>query len=174
MFHDTVRHITVIIGKDKNSVLINQFVQILQSRLSHPVVAVDGQAVRASRNKFEHSPYVLKIMDTNNEIILARLVIAEKKSEITCASKLISTLDISGVITTADALNTQREFAAQIIESKADYSLALKKNQDLIYKQVCDVFELGSHDYKSAATSVTDKGEKSSNERRRFCCLIYS
>ena len=57
-------------------------------------------------------------------------------------------------------MNTQREFAAQIIEAKADYSLALKKNKELIYKQVCDIFESGSHEYKSAATSVTDKGEK--------------
>ncbi len=148
------------IGKDKNSALINQFVLMLQSRLSHPVAAVDGQAVRASGNKFEYSSYVLNIMDADNEITLAQLVIAEKKSEITCASKLIGTLDTSGAIVTADALNTQREFAAQIIEAKADYSLALKKNKELIYKQVCDIFESGSHEYKSAATSVTDKGEK--------------
>lgn len=126
--HDTVRRITMIIGKDKNSVLINQFVQMLRSRLSHPVAAVEGQAVRASRNKSGHSPYVLNIMDEDNEIILARQVIAEKKNEITYASKLIGTLDISGAIVTADALNIQREFTAQIIEAKADYCLALKKS----------------------------------------------
>lgn len=158
--HDTVRRITMIIGKDKNSALINQFVQMLRSRLSNPVVAVDGQAVRASRNKSGHSPYVLNIMDADNEIILAQQVIAEKKNEITYASKLIGTLDISGAIVTADALNTQREFAAQIIEAKADYCLALKKNQDMTYEQVRGFFELGSHDYKSAAASVTDKGGK--------------
>lgn len=126
--HDTVRRITMIIGKDKNSALINQFVQKLRSRLSHPVATVDRQAVRASRNKSGHSLYVLNIMDEDNEIILARQVIAEKKNEITYASKLIGTLDISGAIVTADALNTQREFAAQIIEAKADYCLALKKS----------------------------------------------
>ncbi|MFR8254563.1 MAG: hypothetical protein ACLVAP_14145 [Parasutterella sp.] len=33
---------------------------------------------------------------------------------------MISTLDIQGAIVTADALNTQTEFAAKIIAEKAD------------------------------------------------------
>lgn len=56
--HDTVRRITMIIGKDKNAALIERFVEMLRSRLSHPVIAVDGQAIRASRDSSQHSPYV--------------------------------------------------------------------------------------------------------------------
>ena len=41
IWHDTVRHITMIIGKDKNAALIERFVEILSSKLSHPVIAVD-------------------------------------------------------------------------------------------------------------------------------------
>ena len=52
--HDTVRRITMIIGKDKNAALIERFVEMLHSRLSHPVIAVDGQVVRASRNSSQH------------------------------------------------------------------------------------------------------------------------
>ncbi|MFR1024989.1 MAG: hypothetical protein ACLSE8_00385 [Parasutterella sp.] len=51
---------------------------MLRSKLSHPIIAVDGQAVRASRNSAEHSPYVLNIMDADNELILAQQVIGEK------------------------------------------------------------------------------------------------
>lgn len=68
--HDTVGSITMIIGKDKNAALIERFVGMLR-RLSHPVIAVDGQAVRASRDSSQHSPYVLNIMDADNELILA-------------------------------------------------------------------------------------------------------
>lgn len=42
------------------------------------------------------------------------------------------------------------------------------------YEQVRGFFELGSHDYKSAAPPLPTKVEKSSNERRRFCRLICS
>lgn len=77
--HDTVRRITMIIGKDKNAALIERFVEMLRSRLAHPVIAVDGQAVRASRNCLQHSPYVLNIMDADNELILAQEVVGRKE-----------------------------------------------------------------------------------------------
>lgn len=165
--HDTVRRITMIIGKDKNAALIERFVKMLRSKLSHPIIAVDGQAVRASRNSAEHSPYVLNIMDADNELILAQQVIGDKNNEITHATKLISTLDIQGAIVTADALNTQTEFAAKIIAEKADYCLALKANQDLTYEQVRGFFELGTHDYKTARPSVTDQSGKITKRKTR-------
>jgi hypothetical protein len=37
--HDTVWRITMIIGEDKNAALIERFVEMLRSRLSHPVIA---------------------------------------------------------------------------------------------------------------------------------------
>ncbi len=165
--HDTVRRITMIIGKDKNAALVERFVEILRSKLSHPVIAVDGQAARASRNSAEHSPYVLNIMDADKELILAQQVIGDKNNEITHATKLISTLDIQGAIVTADALNTQTEFAAKIIAEKADYCLALKANQDLTYEQVRGFFELGTHDYKTARPSVTDQSDKITKRKTR-------
>ena len=136
---------------------------MLRSKLSHPIIAVDGQAVRASRNSAEHSPYVLNIMDADNELILAQQVIGEKNNEITHATKLISTLDIQGAIVTADALNTQTEFAAKIIAEKADYCLALKANQ-IPYEQVRGFFELGTHDYKGS-TSLRDRPKRKNYKR---------
>ena len=165
--HDTVRRITMIIGKDKNAALIERFVEMLRSKLSHPVIAVDGQALRASRNCSERHPYVLNIMDTDNELILAQEVIGQKNNEITHASKLIDTLDIQGAIVTADALNTQAEFASKIISGKADYCLALKANQDLTYEQVRGFFELGAHQYKTARPSITDQSGKITKRKTR-------
>ena len=80
---------------------------------------------------------------------------------------MISTLDIQGAIVTADALNTQTEFAAKIIAEKADYCLALKANQDLTYEQVRGFFELGTHDYKTARPSVTDQSGNITKRKTR-------
>lgn len=50
----------MIIGEDKNAALIERSVEMLRNKLSYPVIAVDGQAVRASRSSSEYRPYVLK------------------------------------------------------------------------------------------------------------------
>lgn len=92
--HNTVRFNSMIIGEDKNAALIERSVEMLCNKLSYSVIAVEEQAVRASRNASEHSPYVLNIMDADNELVLSQQESGEKNNEITHASKLISTLDI--------------------------------------------------------------------------------
>ena len=53
----------------------------------------------------------------------------EKSNEITAIPELLRLVDIKGAIITIDAMGTQTEIAAQIVDSKADYVLALKGNQ---------------------------------------------
>ena len=113
----------MIIGKDKNAALIERFVRMLRSRLSHPLIAVDDRL----SGLLETPLSTINIIDADNELILAQQVIGEKNHEITHASKLIDTLDIRGEIVTADALNTQTVFATKIIDEKADYCPALGK-----------------------------------------------
>lgn len=158
--HDTVRRIVMIIGKDKNAKLVERFSNQLKTQLAQPVIAVDGQAVRASRNEQGRSPYVLNIMDTDNELVLTQQVIGSKENEITHAAEVISRLDIRGAIVTADALNTQEKFASQICSQAADYCLALKENQQLTYDQVRGYFELSQHSCKVARPVKEDKQGK--------------
>jgi predicted transposase YbfD/YdcC len=50
-------------------------------------------------------------------------------------------LDLTGAIITLDAMGTQRNIAAQIIEQKGDYILALKGNQGNLHQKVVAFFE---------------------------------
>ena len=43
---------------------------------------------------------------------------------------------MAGCIVTIDAMGTQTEIAAQIIDQEGDYALALKKNQGTLYHEV--------------------------------------
>lgn len=52
----------------------------------------------------------------------------DKSNEIKAIPILLDLLDIAGCIITIDAMGTQREIAAKIIEKKANYLLALKGN----------------------------------------------
>jgi predicted transposase YbfD/YdcC len=50
-------------------------------------------------------------------------------------------VDIAGAIITIDAMGTQKAIAEQIIDSKADYVLALKGNQETLHQAVIDYID---------------------------------
>ena len=66
---------------------------------------------------------------------------AEKSNEITAIPELLRLVDIQGAIITIDAMGTQKAIAAQIIEGKADYVLALKGNQETLHQAVIDYID---------------------------------
>lgn len=50
-------------------------------------------------------------------------------------------MDISGAIITIDAMGTQKAIAAQIVESQADFVLALKGNQETLHDAVIEYID---------------------------------
>src|SRR2546429_553510 len=70
--------------------------------------------------------------------LLAVVACAEKSNEITAIPELLRLVDIKGAIITIDAMGAQKAIAAQIVEEKADYVLALKGNQETLHQAVID------------------------------------
>jgi predicted transposase YbfD/YdcC len=68
--------------------------------------------------------------------VLAQRAVEDKSNEITAVPQLLKMLCLQGVVVTADALNCQREIAAQVIEQGGDYVLALKANQGTLFADV--------------------------------------
>jgi len=60
---------------------------------------------------------------------LGQVACAEKSNEITAIPELLRLVDIKGTIITIDAMGTQKAIAEQIIDSGADYVLALKETR---------------------------------------------
>ena len=58
----------------------------------------------------------------------------EKSNEITAVPKLLDTLDVSGCIITADAMNCQKQTTLKITDQSADYILGLKDNHPVLRK----------------------------------------
>src|SRR5258706_570993 len=52
----------------------------------------------------------------------------EKSNEITAVPELLKMLDLKGAVVTADAINTQKTIAEQIVKAGGDYLLAVKGN----------------------------------------------
>src|SRR5205814_9301864 len=69
---------------------------------------------------------------------LGQVACAEKSNEITAIPEVLRLVDIRGAIITIDAIGTQKAIAAQIIDGKGDYVLALKGNQETLHQAVIE------------------------------------
>ncbi len=108
------------------------------------VVAIDGKIIRgASKCTAKHptgSPgfklHMVSAWAVSNGISLGQLKVEEKANEIVAIPLLLEALDLSECIVTIDAMGCQTDIAEKIIEAKADYILALKRNQESLYNKV--------------------------------------
>ncbi len=105
-----------------------------------PVLAVDGKTLRRShdRGKGLGALHSVSVWASEFGLTLGQVACAEKSNEITAIPELLRLVDIKGAIITIDAMGTQKAVAAQVIEGEADYVLALKGNQETLYRAVID------------------------------------
>src|SRR5271157_5637722 len=100
------------------------------SGIAQPILAVDGKTARRSHDRKNGlgALHSVSIWASEFGLSLGQVACAEKSNEITAIPELLKLVDIKGAIITIDAMGTQKAIAAQIIEGKADYVLALKGN----------------------------------------------
>ena len=65
--------------------------------------------------------------------MLGQAAVDAKTNEITAVPTLLAGRDLTGTVTTMDALLTQRELAKQILSQGGHYLMVVKKNQPLLY-----------------------------------------
>ena len=108
--------------------------------VDQPILAVDGKTARRSHDRANglgplHS---VSVWASESGLSLGQVACAEKSNEITAIPELLRLVDIKGAIITIDAMGTQKAIAAQIVDGKADYVLALKGNQETLHQAVID------------------------------------
>ena len=67
---------------------------------------------------------------------LGQKAVSEKSNEITAIPELLNKIQIKGQIITIDAMGTQKNITEKIRNKRADYVLALKRNQGELYEEV--------------------------------------
>jgi predicted transposase YbfD/YdcC len=102
------------------------------------IVALDGKTLRRSFDRASSaSPlHLVSAWAVEQRLVLGQMAADDKSNEITAVPQLLKMLCLKGVVVTADALNCQREIAAQVIEQGGDYVLALKANQGTLFADV--------------------------------------
>ena len=108
-----------------------------------PVLAVDGKTSRRShdRRKGLGALHSVSVWASEFGLSLGQVACEEKSNEITAIPELLRLVDIKGTIITIDAMGTQKAIAAQIVDSAADYVLALKGNQETLHQEVIDYID---------------------------------
>lgn len=136
------------------------------TEIDQPIYAVDGKTARRShdRRKALGALHSVSVWASEFGLSLGQVACDDKSNEITAIPELLRLVDIQGAIITIDAMGTQRAIAAQIIEQKADYVLALKGNQETLHDAVIDYIDrqldndFGGLDVRQHTTTETAHG----------------
>jgi predicted transposase YbfD/YdcC len=121
------------------------------SAVDKPVLAIDGKTLRRSHNHNQGlgALHSVSVWASDFGLSLGQVACAEKSNEITAIPELLRLVDLNGAIITIDAMGTQKAIAAQIVDSGADYVLALKGNQETLHQAVIDyVVEQSQNDFE--------------------------
>lgn len=133
-------------------------------------VALDGKTVRstAKMSKYETPLHIVSAYASEIGVTLAQKSVEGKSNEIPAVQELIKTLEISGCMVVADALNCQIETARAILDAKADYLLCAKDNQQTL-KDDIEEYVQDERLRKGMDTAVKkEKGHGRIEERTAF------
>jgi predicted transposase YbfD/YdcC len=140
------------------------------------IVAIDGKTLRRSFDaaSSKSAIHMVSAWATANQISLGQVVVDQKSNEITAIPKLLKILELSGCLVTIDAMGCQTAIAQAIVESGADYVLAVKDNQPTLHDGIAWFFfmkrESGFARTKVSRHYTRDKGHGREEARTYYVC----
>jgi predicted transposase YbfD/YdcC len=144
--------------------------------IEQPIFAVDGKTLRRSHNRKKGlgALHSVSVWASEFGLSLGQVACAEKSNEITAIPELLRLVDINGAIITIDAMGTQKAIAEQVVDSGADYVLALKGNQEKLHQDVIDyIADQCADDFAhvNARLHVTEETGHGRREQRSYVQL---
>ncbi len=110
--------------------------------MAQRIIAIDGKTMRRSHDRSNGlGPlHMVSAWSTEIGLSLGQVATEEKSNEITAIPELIDRIDIKDAIVTIDAMGCQKKIAKRIVDSQADYVLAVKYNQPKLYNTIKELF----------------------------------
>ena len=143
------RVISLIDSQELNKIFVDfiKDIQFMDDIYFKDILSFDGKVDKGSSRKKgyiveETKPLnVLNVYSDKLQMCIDQEIIEEKTNEITAIPDVIKRLDLTNVICTWDALNTQKDNVKAVTSKGGDYCVALKANQGNFYKDVQDYFD---------------------------------
>lgn len=127
--HDTFSRVFRLLAPEPFEAAFAKFTKAFAKALEG-VVAIDGKALRGA---YERGCKATPLHLVNIWAVEARLAIGQRlapgRNEVLGAQQALALLSLKGCIVTADALHCRADTAQIILDTGADYALALKANQ---------------------------------------------
>jgi len=172
--HDTFRRVFQRLDPKQLQNALIEWIQQLKISLEGKVVAIDGKTLRASFDNAKglNPLHTVCAFATESNFILGQTFVKNKENEITAIPELLEMLEIKGAIVTIDAIGCQKAITNKICkENKAEYVLALKRNQPYLHDEVAALFRLAEK-HPQITTDFfrsSDKGHGRIEERECTC-----
>lgn len=139
--HDTFSRVFRLIAPEPFEAAFAKFTAAFAGALKG-VVAIDGKALRGA---YERGRKATPLHVVNVWAAEAKLVIGQRlapgRNEVLGAQQALALLTLDGCIVTADALHCRSDTAQAILDTGADYALAVKANQPTLLAQAQALIE---------------------------------
>lgn len=140
--HDTFGRVLALLNPSEFEASFVQWVRGVARVTEGAIVSIDGKTVRRSYDRAagQSAIELVSAWARSHRLTLGQVKVADDSNEITAVPEVLRVLELKGCIVTVDALNTQKEIAAQIRQREAEYVLALKGNHPTLLQEVEDFF----------------------------------
>ena len=142
--HDTFGRVFARLNPTEFRTCFVAWVQaVTGAAVANGVVAVDGKTLRRShdRQQGKAALHLVSAWASATDLVLGQVATDQKSNEITAIPVLLRLLALEGCTVTIDAMGCQTAIAAQLVEQRADYVLALKDNHPTLHERARLAFD---------------------------------
>lgn len=137
--HDTLCRVFGMISPDVIQQLYQKWQELLnreEGEAIKRIICIDGKTMRANKRKDSRPNHIVSAWSREDGFCLGQKAVEEKSNEITAIPQVLEKIQIKGQVVTIDAMGTQTAIAEKIRSKRADYVLALKRNQGNLCEDV--------------------------------------
>ena len=164
----TIRRILMGVNPEEFDEKICKWLVQSSGSLKSKGLSVDGKCLRGSYGKDNKPVHLLSALLHHEKITVAQKQIADKKNEISEFKNLLATLDLNGLLITADAMHCQVEHSRfLVIDKGADFLWTVKDNQPTLHALIKAALEDASRECVSHST-LSVKGHARIDEYKSF------
>ena len=143
--HDAFSDLSDALDPEQMAAALTEFAKMLLAALpSGPAdqVAIDGKVLKGAilDASSKSALHPVQAFEPGAGLVLGQVKVDGKSNETAALPALLEILDLAGRTVTADAMHTQREASALIVEKGGDYVLPAEGNQKSLREDVRDWF----------------------------------
>jgi predicted transposase YbfD/YdcC len=138
---DTIRRVLVLLDARELDRLVGSWLRTViaagrsDADPSGREVAMDGKFVRDAWS-LDGEVCLFSAMDQEHSIVIAQVLVPMDTTEVTCVRDLLSGMDLTGWVITADAAHTCADTARFLVAEHADYVLPVKGNREVLERSI--------------------------------------